>query len=86
MPDSWMNSAGLSYCLGCSRALAADAAMDAAPESSSREDKVRLRRTALIGFEIGRRPGQPDRVIANSCRTSSQAVAAVRAELDPRPS
>ena len=82
MPSAWMSLAGHPYCLSCSRAQAADAALDAAPGSASREDRMRLRRKALIGFEIERSPDQTDRVIANSCRTSSQTVAVVRAELD----
>jgi len=56
--------------------------MDSAPLASSREDRVRLRRTALIEFEIGRVPEAPNRAIALACRTSSAAVAAVRDELE----
>jgi hypothetical protein len=56
--------------------------MDAIPETTPREDRVRLRRRALILFEIGRSPTLPDRVIAGACRTSPKAVAAVRKELD----
>lgn len=40
-----------------------------------------LRRTALIAFEIDRTPTASDRAIANVCRTSSKAVAAVRDQL-----
>lgn len=86
LPDTWTRSEGLTYCLSCSRARAADAAMDSAPEAASREDRVRLRRKALIAFEIDRAPAAPDRVIAGACRTSSMTVAAVRDELDPSPS
>jgi hypothetical protein len=56
--------------------------MDSAPASSSREDLVRLRRTALIEFEICRAPEAPDRTVALACRTSSAAVASVRDELE----
>lgn len=55
--------------------------MDSAPAASSREDRVRLRRTALIEFELDRSPEAPNRTIAQACRTSSAAVAAVRDEL-----
>lgn len=55
--------------------------MDSAPDSSSREDRVRLRRTALIEFEIDRAPEAPNRTIALACRTSTAAVAAVRDEM-----
>lgn len=59
--------------------------MESAPAASSREELVRLRRTALIEFEIGRLPEAPNRAIALACRTSSAAVAAVRDELERPP-
>jgi hypothetical protein len=55
--------------------------MESAPDTASREDRVRLRRNALIEFEIVRAPTAPDRVVANACRTSSRAVSVVRDEL-----
>ena len=55
--------------------------MDSAPAATSREGRVRLRRTALIEFEIDRAPEAPNRAIALACHTSSGAVAAVRDEL-----
>jgi hypothetical protein len=78
LPSSWTSSEGLSYCLSCSRARAGEAAMELAPETISREDRVKLRRDAVIEFEIGRLPEAPDRAIATACRTSSTAVASVR--------
>lgn len=56
--------------------------METAPASSTREERVRLRRGALIEFEIGRAPEAPNRTIALACRTSSAAVAAVRNRLE----
>jgi hypothetical protein len=85
LPETWSHILGLTYCLSCSRARAAEAAAEAAPESISREDMVRVRRRGLIAFEIGRSPAAPDRTIANACRTSSKTVAAVRGELTPDP-
>jgi hypothetical protein len=82
LPATWSRSDGQILCLVCSRALAGEAAMDSAPAASSREDRVRLRRIALIEFEIGRTPEAPNRTIALACRTSSAAVAAVRDELE----
>jgi hypothetical protein len=82
LPASWSRSDGQILCLVCSRAQAGEAAMDSAPAASSREDRVRRRRTALIEFEIGRAPEAPNRAIALACRTSSAAVAAVRNELE----
>lgn len=56
--------------------------MDSAPAASSREDRVKIRRTALIEFEIDRAPEAPNRTIASACRTSPAAVAAVRSKLE----
>ncbi|HET9675944.1 MAG TPA: hypothetical protein VFP21_00400 [Solirubrobacterales bacterium] len=56
--------------------------MDSAPATSSREERVKIRRTALIEFEIDRAPEAPNRTIALACRTSPAAVAAVRGELE----
>lgn len=78
LPESWSQVDELTHCLTCSRALAGEAAMDSAPASCTREERVRLRRTALIAFEIDRAPEAPNRRIALACRTSSAAVAAVR--------
>jgi hypothetical protein len=80
LPDSWSRADGGAYCLACSRARAGEAAIDSAPASSSREERVRFRRTALIEFEIDRAPEAPNRTVALACRTSSAAVAAVRDE------
>lgn len=83
LPATWSRSGGEVLCLTCSRARAGEAAMESAPAGISREDRVRLRRTALIEFEIGRAPEAPNRTIALACRTSSAAVAAVRGERGP---
>jgi len=56
--------------------------MEAAPDSCTREDRVRLRRTALIEFEIDRAPEASNRTIAQACRTSGAAVAVVRNSLE----
>jgi hypothetical protein len=82
LPASWLRAGGHVLCLTCSRAQAGEAAINSAPAASSREDRVRLRRTALIEFEIGRVPEAPNRTIALACRTSSATVAAVRDELE----
>jgi hypothetical protein len=58
--------------------------MESAPEDCSREDLVRIRRTALIEFEISRSPDAPNRTIAQACRTSPKTVAAIReASIEP---
>ena len=82
LPDTWTRCEGLTYCLSCSRARAADEAMDLLPDEITGEVRAKLRRKALIRFEITRSPASPNRVIASACRTSTMAVAAVRDEID----
>jgi hypothetical protein len=82
LPLNWTEVDDSAYCLSCSRALAGDAALELAPESSSREERVRLRRDAVIEFELGRTPDKPNRAIAQACRTSATAVATVRTALE----
>ena len=82
LPETWTRSDGATYCLICSRAMVGEAAMDSAPSASSREERMRLRRDAVIEFEIGRTPLAPNRVIAHACRTSLMTVATVRGALD----
>lgn len=78
LPAHWTGSGARNFCLSCSRALASEAAQESAPAGSSREDLARIRRRALIEFEIRRAPEAPNRTIAQACRTSTGAVAAVR--------
>jgi hypothetical protein len=61
--------------------LAADAAIESAGDIRH-EDLARIRRTAMIEFEIGRCPDAPNRTIARACRTSTGTVANVRDELE----
>lgn len=82
LPSNWSRSGDQAFCLGCRRALTGEAAVEAAPGSSSPEDLARLRRNALIEFELARAPDAPNRRIAQACRTSGPTVAAVRARLD----
>ncbi len=86
LPDTWSSAEGLIYCLSCSRARAAEFACDDAPEACSAEDRMRLKRRAIIAFEIDRAPTALNRTIANACRTSSKTVALVREELLSPPS
>ncbi|HEY2055928.1 MAG TPA: hypothetical protein VGH14_18495 [Solirubrobacterales bacterium] len=82
LPATWSRSGGSTYCLACSRALAGEAATDSAPEAASREELARVRRDAVIEFEIGRLPSAPNRTIAQACRTSPITVAHVRTSLE----
>jgi hypothetical protein len=90
LPETWTQVGDASYCLICSRTMVGEAAMDSAPSASSREDLMRVRRDAVIEFEIDRTPLAPNRVIAHACRTSLMTVATVRRGLDaesaPKPS
>jgi hypothetical protein len=78
LPTTWTRSGEKLFCLTCSRAEAGDEAAESAPSDCSREDLSRIRRRALIEFEIGRSPDAPNRAIAQACRTSTGAVAAIR--------
>jgi hypothetical protein len=82
LPPSWSQVDGENFCLTCSRTRAGEAAMEHAPDESSREERVRLRRTALIEFEIDRVPEASNRTVALACRTSGAAVATVRTEME----
>jgi len=82
LPPSWSQADGENFCLTCSRTRAGEAAMELAPDASSRQERVRFRRTALIEFEIDRTPEASNRVVALACRTSGAAVAVVRDEME----
>ncbi len=82
LPEAWAREGGDTFCLGCRRDRAAEAALDAAPEDSPIEVRAKLRRAALIEFEVSRRPDHNDGAIAKACRSSVSAVAAARRRLD----
>ncbi|MGD9735854.1 MAG: hypothetical protein AB7V58_09645 [Solirubrobacterales bacterium] len=86
LPDSWTSDRHGTYCLICRRERAAQEALEAAPEDSGLEERAKLRRSALIEFEVRRRPGHGDGEIARTCRSSVAAVAAARRRLKiPKP-
>jgi hypothetical protein len=88
LPDNWIHSAEGHFCLICRRQRAADAALEAAPSDSPVEARAKLRRAALIEFEVSRTPDHADGVIARACRTSVSAVTRARRRLelpDPPP-
>jgi hypothetical protein len=88
LPESWTHSREGTYCLLCRRERAARAALDTAPADSGIEERAKLRRAALIEFEVRRRPEEGDGAIAKTCRSSVAAVAAARRRLDlpaPKP-
>jgi hypothetical protein len=81
LPDSWASSAEGAFCLGCRRERAAEAALDSAPSDSAFDARSRLRRAALIEFEVRRTPEQANNAIARACHSSVAAVAKVRESL-----
>lgn len=82
LPPTWTSAGSSTFCLTCSRALAGEAALESTPHSTPRDELFRLRRDAVIRFEIGRVPLAANREIANACHTSPKAVASIRAALD----
>jgi hypothetical protein len=87
LPASWDNSKDGTYCLLCRRERAAQAALEAAPAGSGLEDRAKLRRAALVEFEVRRRPNHGNGEIAKACRSSVAAVVAARKRLKiPAPS
>jgi hypothetical protein len=81
LPDTWDKCADGLFCLNCRRDRAAQAALKSAPEDSPIEVRAKLRRAALIEFEVSRRPDHGDGAIAKACRSSVSAVAAARQRL-----
>lgn len=86
LPSSWVSSAEGLFCLVCRRERAAEAALDAAPSDGPVAERAKLRRAALIEFEVSRTPDHPDGTIARACRTSVSAVSRARRRLElPEP-
>ena len=81
-PEAWEHDRKGTFCLGCRRERAAQAALDSAAEDCSVEVRAKLRRAALIEFEVSRRPDHNDGAIAKACRSSVSAVAAARERLE----
>ncbi len=81
LPEAWDKSAEGLFCLNCRRDRAAQAALQSAPDDSPIEVRAKLRRAALIEFEVSRRPDHGDGAIAKACRSSVSAVAAARQRL-----
>jgi hypothetical protein len=84
LPSGWESSTEGRFCLLCRRARAAEAALDTAPVEISRDERVKLRRAALIEFEVRRVPELPDNTIARACNASAAAVSAARQRIGER--
>jgi len=85
LPETWDDTGEGTFCLICRRDRAAQAALDSAPEDCTIDQRAKLRRAALIEFEVSRRPDHGDGMIAKACRSSVSAVAAARQRLDLPP-
>jgi hypothetical protein len=81
LPATWVASAAGCFCLRCRRDRAAEAALDSAAPDAPVDMRAKLRRAALIEFEVRRAPDRADRRIAEACRSSAAAVAKVRERL-----
>ena len=81
LPPNWVSGKRGTFCLLCRRTNAAEEALEAAPEGTSREDLAKLRSTAMIEFEIKRDPDRADGEIAKGVRTSVAAVGRARKRL-----
>ena len=81
LPASWATDDDGTFCLLCRRERAAQAALAAEPTSPSLEDRAKLRRAALVEFEVRRRPSHGNGEIAKACRSSVAAVVAARKRL-----
>jgi hypothetical protein len=84
-PAAWERGAEGIFCLGCRRDRAAETALESVPGDSPVAVRARLRRTALIEFEVRRRPDHGDGAIAKACSSSVSVVAAVRQRLQLPP-
>jgi hypothetical protein len=82
LPESWTSTHDGTFCLLCRRERAAQAALAAAPDTAGLEDRAKLRRAALVEFEVRRRPGHGNGEIAKACRSSVAAVVAARKRLE----
>ena len=81
LPDCWEACADGTFCLSCRRLRAAEAAVDAAPDDTSRDTRARLRRAAVVEFEVQRSPDRTNGSIAKASRSSITAVIAARRRL-----
>jgi hypothetical protein len=81
-PAGWEAKNGASHCLRCRRAEAADAAIAKAPAETTREERAKIRATAVLEFEILRDPDRPNGEIAKVVRCSVPAVLKSRRRLE----
>ena len=81
MPENWADTADGAFCLVCRRAMAEEVALAEADDEASPEARAKLRKLALVEFELQRDPERADGEIARACRSSVPAVEKARREL-----
>lgn len=82
IPDNWEASAEGQFCLVCRRKRAGEAALEDAPDPMTPDARARLRRDAVLEFEVSRTPERSNGEIARVCRSSVPAVADARRRLE----
>jgi hypothetical protein len=81
LPATWIEEDGRTYCLGCRRELAGEAALLRAQADASPKDRQQLHARARLEFEVARDPDRADGQIAQACHSSIPAVRKARARL-----
>ena len=79
-PTEWRADDDGIHCLGCRRARAGEARVDAS-EATSAADRAKIRAAAVVEFEVLRDPDRNNGQIARACRTSVPAVLKARKRL-----
>ena len=80
-PSGWSTERGKPHCLRCRRELAAELAVERAPEAG-REERAKLRAAAVLEFELLRDPDRPNGEIAKVVRCSVPAVVKSRQRIE----
>ena len=80
-PTEWRADDDGVHCLGCRRARAGEAGVEAASEATSAADRAKIRAAAVVEFEVLRDPDRNNGQIARACRTSVPAVLKARKRL-----
>jgi hypothetical protein len=84
-PAEWRQDGELLHCLGCRRAVAAEAVIDDDAVANTIAGRAKARAAALVEFEIRRTPDLANSKIARACRTSVPAVAKARERIGVHP-
>lgn len=80
LPHGWIADGDGTFCLLCRRTIAGEAALDDAAEAT-RDERAKIRRAAMLEFEVRRDPERNNGEIARACRSSIPAVVKTRKRL-----